>query len=748
MKPTFHPLMTTTPLNPTLSKPEALKKTWPFPLLRTHAGVPLGNGRMGALVWGEDRCLKITFGRADFWDHRGGKSWTPEMNYAHLYDLLQAGDEPGIRRIFSEAPRQPGFPARPSVLPIGRAELRFPEGTSLVDAELDLRSAILTVRLINADGTASRLELELCLDAPLLEIRALDGLEIPEVVGVPAWEFVGAHLESIAFQPPGKLPEGIDGWLQKTPADGAVSVGWVRNASSSGLRIAVTVSESLNEVLAEASCAANSAWWEAYWARVPSIDVPDPLYSSLLAYGLYKFAGLTRPSGVAATLQGPWIEEYQMPPWSSDYHFNINVQMCYWPAYQAGLFDHLMPLFRMIEQWLPTLRQNAKLFVGIDDGYLLPHAVDDRCGIIGAFWTGTVDHACTAWVARMMFDYWNYSGDDTFLRETAFPFMKGAMRVYEAMMERRPDGSLSLALSVSPEYRAADMNAWGRDASFQLAACHTLAEALERAAVVLGETPLPAWQEIRERLPLASTCLDGTCADPAYNKPVVALWDGLALEESHRHHSHLAGICPFDIFDFDEPRWQPVLENSIRQWHRLGMGQWTGWCLPWAAMIHHRAGNPEVAVAIIHYLASVYINEGHGTRHDPLFSNANLAKPPAPGEIGHRPEIMQLDAGMCATAAILDALLHTRRKIHRLFQGVPAAWRHCQFENICVEGGFRVSARRGPGEVEWVRIAATRKGTFQIENPWPSDLRGDVISLSLDAGQIVKIHPHGRIEHV
>ena len=105
-----------------------LKHTWPFPLPRTHTGVPLGNGRLGALVWGGGRTLKITFGRADLWDHRGGKSWTPEMNYPHLYQLLQDGNEPEIRRIFSEEAALPGQPRRSTVLPVGRVELRLPEG--------------------------------------------------------------------------------------------------------------------------------------------------------------------------------------------------------------------------------------------------------------------------------------------------------------------------------------------------------------------------------------------------------------------------------------------------------------------------------------------------------------------------------------------------------------------------------------------------------------------------------------------
>ena len=715
-----------------------LKHTWPFPLPRTHTGVPLGNGRLGALVWGDGRTLKITFGRADLWDHRGGKSWTPEMNYPHLYQLLQDGNEPEIRRIFSEEAALPGQPRRSTVLPVGRVELRLPEGASLVEAELDFSTAIVTARVADAAGKISRLALELSLDAPLLEIRALDGLALPEMVAVPAWEFVGEHLQSVSYAPPEKLSDGIEGWIQRTPVDDSVSVGWVRDDASGVARIGVTVREELREVLAHASCAGNAAWWSAYWSRVPSVDVPDPAYRFLLTYGLYKFAGLTLPSGVAATLQGPWIEEYQMPPWSSDYHFNINVEMCYWPAYRAGLFEHLLPLFRMVESWLPTLRQNAKLFIGIDDGYLLPHAVDDRCSIIGAFWTGTLDHACTAWVARMMFDYWSYSGDDAFLRDTAFPFMKGAMRVYEAMMERRADGSLSLPLGVSPEYRGADMNAWGRDASFQLAACHTLAESLQQAATALGEQPAPIWQSIREKLPLASVA-----ADQVNGKPIVALWDGLALEESHRHHSHLAGLCPFDIFDLESAQWQPILDNTIRQWHRLGMGYWTGWCIPWATMIHHRAGNPEVAVAMMHYWSSIYTNQGLGTLHDPLFFNSNLSQEPVAkfGAGGSRNEVMQMDAGMCATATILDAMLHSRRGVMHLFQGAPGAWRHCQFENIHAEGGFIFSARRGANEVEWVRIKATRKGTLRLANPWPNDPRGRVIELAMEAGQVAELTP-------
>src|SRR5437588_4336409 len=126
--------------------------------------------------------------------------------------------------------------------------------------------------------------------------------------------------------------------------------------------------------------------------------------------------------------------------------------MCYWPAYQGNHLEHLRRIFEMVWGWRDILRENAHYFVGVEDGFLLPHSVDDHGVIISGFWSGTVDHGCTAWVGKMMYDYWLYSGDQEFLRTLAYPFMQGAFRVYEAMLTREGDRFV-LPVSVSPEYR-------------------------------------------------------------------------------------------------------------------------------------------------------------------------------------------------------------------------------------------------------------------------------------------------------
>ena len=151
---------------------------------------------------------------------------------------------------------------------------------------------------------------------------------------------------------------------------------------------------------------------------------------------------MTDNSGWPAGLQGPWIEDDDFPPWSGDYHFNINLEMCYWPAYRANRPQNLMPVFKMLKDWQEKLRHNAKCFVGVEDGLLLPHAVDDHGVCMGNFWTGCIDHACAAWAAQMMYDYCDYFSDMEFLRNTVFDFRKGVMRVFQAMITLNDDGSL------------------------------------------------------------------------------------------------------------------------------------------------------------------------------------------------------------------------------------------------------------------------------------------------------------------
>jgi alpha-L-fucosidase 2 len=679
-----------------------------FPLSFVHEGSVLGNGYCGLMLWGEERTLNISVGCASLWDHRGGMRWTAKQNLADIRAALAKGDEEAIKAIFaSDTAQDKGQPSRPSLIPVGRVELILQEGCCLERCEMYLAEGLLRA-VYSRDGAENACLLRLDMGDKGRFACQCNDLESFRVI--PAYELTQGAMAAISFAAPTEVATaaGWRGFLQPMPADEPYALvlkhyynqlsgffGRAADASSLETQVAALDNGCFWDDLSEG----NQRWWSEYWREVPSIALDNPRLEELYYLGLFKFAAMTTPDGVAAGLQGPWIEDHALPPWSGDYHFNINVQMCYGPAYRANRLEHLRPLFELVWSWREQLRDNARHFVGIDDGYMLPHAVDDRCTCMGAFWTGTIDHACAAWIAQMMFDYVDYSGDQRFLRETAFDFMRGTMRVFEAMLERRTDGRLELPLSVSPEYRGAAMNAWGANASFQLAAMQRLALNLLRAAEWLGEEPAAAWLDIRENLPQAS--LYG----PA-GKEEIALWDGQLLEESHRHHSHLAALCPFDSIDADAPEWRDVVARSRQRWIEKGMSRWTGWCMTWASMLNSRFNNGRMAELILEIWQRVFTNDGGGTLHDAAFSGFSLH--------AGNPRIMQMDAAMGAVSAIQDMILHSRQGVLHLLAGMPPRWRYLRCTDMPAPGGFRISVDYQKRGAVLITVKATRDGQLRL----------------------------------
>ncbi|MGI5868312.1 MAG: glycosyl hydrolase family 95 catalytic domain-containing protein [Kiritimatiellia bacterium] len=695
---------------------------WRFPLERPHLGALLGNADVGAMVWGEGRLLRITLGRPDVWDHSGGSGFSAEQTYSNIRATLESGDADRLKALF------PVTETRPTVVPLGRMEFDLGAGARLDTAALDIAAGVLAIGV--SKGRRERVvRVVMDVETGALHIAWPDGLK-PVAACVPAWDGLRADFDRRGFLPPTRF-EAADfgGWVQTLPRDPAVVCAWTTQGGESALVVFRTETVEDDDVFAEAAVAladasargfartvrAAAAWWKAYWREAPALDLPNPTLQRLHDYGMYKFACATRPGATPCTLQGPWVEDYQFPPWSNDYHFNINVQMCYWPAYHGNRLEHLRPLFDMILRWLPQLRENARIFIGVEDGVMLPHSVDDRCRCMGNFWTGMMDHGCTMWIAEMMFRHVRYSGDRKFLRTAAYPFMCGAMAVFAAMLETTPDGALALPVGISPEFRGADPDAWGRNPSFQLACAHRLAEDIQAAAELLGETPPPICAEILDKLPKAAL-------EPEGRTSVIALWEGLKLHESHRHHSHLAAIAPFDTIDCESPEWAEIVEASLANWIFHGPGLWSGWCVPWASMLHTRVGNAEMAEMWLEIWERFFTNRGHGTLHDADAAGISLLGMKAVGSrMPPRLEIMQLDGGMGCVAAIHEMLLHDRRGVNHLFRGAPARWDDVGFSGLLASGAVLVSATRRRGRVQTVTLEAKAATTFRLANPFGTD---------------------------
>ena len=659
----------------------AVNVEWEFPRTGScHEGMAFADGVTGVLVWGGGDTINLTVGRADLWDHRGGYDWLDSQSYTNIVSLVRAGKKDELVGLFrNDPPPNWGGRYNPYMLPLGRVVVKV-AGRTLKRGSLDPFTGLGEIEF--AEG--GKVAIAMSKKSRAFSMKFPEGVGY-EVKSVPATEFkVWDVLKNRGFEKAlvvngEPVPNG--GWFfWRLPADKAVWACWRTDGSQ--MSLTTGRGDNVRDMKpAFDDCAAESvAYWKSFWREGARVKVPDPAIQEVFDYGMYRFGAMTDPDGVPAGLQGPWLEDDRLVPWNGDYHFNINVQECYSPAYRGGHFKNLLPLFRMVLSWRPRLRENAKKFVGIDDGYVLPHSVDDRGVCIGGFWTGTIDHASTAWVAAMMFRYVRYSGDVAFLRDEAYDFMKGAMNVYIAMMEER-DGRLSIPLAPSPEWGAADVRkAVGRDPSFQLAAAHRLARDLVAASALLGEAPDPRWLDVEARLP-------GWTDGPGG----MQLFEGQPFVESHRHHSHMAGLFPFDTVAGADGRNPPVVAETYRTWVRMGTGLWSGWCVPWASVLHTHLGNADAAVHALHSWRTFYNNPGHGSLHDAFHHGFTL--------FAWSSTVMQMDGQCAAATAVMELMAHEVGGKVEFFRGCPDSWKDVSFENLALSDGTRVSGRRLNGRV-------------------------------------------------
>ena len=742
---------------------------WNFPLPRTHTGALIGNGVQGLMIWGVDNQLNITIGRAGFWDRRGGKEFLKNTSYQEVKNYLYSKNENGLRKAFGmdEKPK-PGIPERPHQIGGGRLEIEMPEGWKLTKGVLDLKYGIFEATAWNDNDEFEIIRIRQSVyweGAAVTLSKKLN--DLVKVRLIPSWDHVKEQLAVVGVPPPEYWKDeqdgrpNINGFIQRLPEDDPLAIGFKRTknnriifGSSVDKNPIEKVVNELRDIPEWQIIAEDVEWWDNYWAEVPKINLPNPILQDIVNYGLYKQAISTPEHGIACSLQGPFNEEYQLPPWSNDYHYNINIEMIYMPALATNQADHLQPMWEMILQMMPALQENGEHFFGREGALMLPHAVDDRGNVVGSFWTGTIDHACTAWMAQLAWLHYRYTMNEEILETVAWPLLNGAFEGYWSMMEekREKDGKmvLSLPVSVSPEFKGSRLDAWGRDASFQLAAAHMVSEILPQAAEVLGQEVDLRWQEVSEKLPRFTTIKASASLErPEREDERIALWEGMDLIESHRHHSHMAGIYPFDVLDPMDPELRPIIRATYDNWIRKGAGVWSGWCIPWASILHNRNNEPEAAVSWLIYWYRNFLNEGRGSLHDAAFQGiSNISSPGWHNipEIENNREKMQLDASFGALSAVLDLLVYNKGGVVYVLPKIHRDWTEFDFEGIVAEGGFVIGADVKENRTQKISVKSKFGGSLKLahglgDNYKVNDLEmsGTILEKEFEPGEEITI---------
>jgi alpha-L-fucosidase 2 len=404
---------------------------------------------------------------------------------------------------------------------------------------------------------------------------------------------------------------------------------------------------------------------------------PDPAFAALFFhYGRYLLIASSRPGSQPANLQGIWNESLT-PAWESKYTTNINTGMNYWPAEVTNLSECHEPLFDLLRDVSATGGKVASEHYGMD-GWVLHHNTD---GWRGAAAINATNHGLWptggAWLTQHLWWRYEYSGDVEFLRDTAYPLMKGASLFFlDWLIEdpRNENRRLISGPSNSPENGGLVM---GPTMDHQIIR-HLFASTAEAARI------LDVDNDFRQRL-LAAHARIAPNRVGRYSQLQEWLEDTDNPKNTHRHFSHMWGLHPGDEITRDGT---PHLADGCRvALEHRGMGN-VGWSLAWQVNLWARLGDAERAHQALHKLLSDNMNLN-------LFDQCWSG----------RPMPFQIDANFGGTAGIAEMLLQSReqdehgRFIIRLLPALPDAWPDGEVRGLRARGEFTLDMVWRNGEL-------------------------------------------------
>ena len=698
---------------------------WDHAPERWSEGVVLGNGRVGAVVWGDGHPLAITVDTTAGWDG----TWSPPDPELHDFERFRAvltGADPDA--FGPDWPlHTPGFGRpQPSRVPPARVELRWPVPPRWQSAELDLDTGRCEITFHTGAIAICVLPDDVVLvegdgPAPEVAVRAFRD------AGAPAW------FDERGLSPSSERTADDTVILrQELTARDPVTIAWrIRTTTAGGwaLSIGVTVGPPDDDAAVRALDAPAPASARSNDRDAPWLAVPDRQLQDLWDFEHYKLDAVTRADADAIALQGPWSPDGIAPPWNGDYHWNVNVQMSYWPVPTLGRFDLYEPLWTLVERSLPAWRAFARDYFGID-GAFVPHATDD-CGRAQFDWAiPSFGLGNGAWLAHVLWQQWTYTADEAVLRRLE-PFLRSLANVLVPLLEPAGGGALHLPFSYAPEFPTGSAAPWGPDATHDLALLAWLLDAIVEAAAVT-HTDTDDLRGIRARLASPSTdeSTGPLGAFGAARHGGFRVRADLPLDRSHRHHSHLMPIHPLRQVEADGADSELVAE-SVRNLVFRGSGEWVGFSYPWAAAIAAAAGEGALAWGWLRDYADRWVTAGGFSVQAPAYgADATIWN----GVARFMPQWATLEAGFGFMAALQDMLLQSHGGVLRLFPALPGAWRWAGFHGLHAEGGVVVDATYRDGEVVHARLGAGNDRSVTIA--WPDGMRQ---TLDLVGGRPVEL---------
>ena len=407
----------------------------------------------------------------------------------------------------------------------------------------------------------------------------------------------------------------------------------------------------------------------------------------LFHFGRYLTIAASRKGSQATNLQGIWNAQY-MPPWHANYTVNINTQMNYFPTLGVGLPEMYEPLIELIREVAQAGQETARVLYGAE-GWCCHHNTDvwrHTQPVLGQsqylFW-----HLSGGWFCHHLYEYYEYTLDREYLRDTAYPIMREAIRFYLSQMVEL-DGYLVIFPSTSPENKFlhdGKICAVAETTEMTMAIMRELFANCLEAARILGiedDVTCCVAKALPRLLPMRISS-DGRIMEWYREHPE---WD-----PKHRHVSHLYALYPGHAI---RPDRDPALCEASRRTIEVRGLDGTGWSIAWKACMLASLWDGDLAYTMLRTQLrptkqlGFNMSNGGGT-----YPNLFCAHPP-----------FQIDGNFGATAAMLEMLLQSERDALYLIPALPSEWSEVSVSGLCAKGNRMVDLRVEGGRLVECRI--------------------------------------------